>query len=151
MNAISVSNISVSFFLIYTVFNFIFFRTPETKPRNGHNKVVKRRSTPITGNEILAVKQNSEEFEKRAQDSKQRIEDTKKKYNLKDRDYNARTYKWNEEDEKQAKKEREQRKLLRQQIRIKYNLPTPKFHRSSAVVSGWKLGLEIWSVRSKSL
>lgn len=97
---------------------------------------MKRRSTPVTGNEILAVKQNSEQFEKRALDSKQRIEDTKKKYNLKDRDYNARTYVWNEVDEKQAKKEREQRKLLRQQIRIKYNLPTPKFHRTAAVVSG---------------
>jgi len=97
---------------------------------------VKRRSTPITGNEILAVKQNSEEFEKRALDSKQRIDDTKKKYNLRDRDYNARTYVWNEEDEKKAKKEREQRKLLRQQIRIKYNLPISKFHRTTAIVSG---------------
>ena len=135
MNTNSVSNICY-FLFIHIAFNFIFFRTPETKRR----KVVKRRSTPITGNEILAVKQNSEEFEKRALDSKKRIEGTKKKYNLKDRDYNVRTYVWNEEDEKQAKKEREQRKILRQQIRIKYNLPTPKFHRTAAVVSGWRGG-----------
>ena len=142
MNTNSVSNICHSF-LIYITFNFICFRTPETK----HRKVVKRRSTPITGNEILAVKQNSEEFEKRALESKQRIENTKKKYNLKDRDYAVRTYVWNEEGEKQAKKEREQRKLLRQQIRIKYNLPTPKFHRTAAVVSGWRGGMEIESVK----
>lgn len=110
---------------------------------------MKRRSTPVTGNEILAVKKNSEEFEKRALDSKQRIEDIKKKYNFKGRDYNARTYVWNEQDEKQAKKEREQGKRLRQQIRIKYNFPTPKFHSTAAVVSGWKRGLDIGSGRRK--
>lgn len=146
MNTNSVWDISHSF-LIYIPFHFIFFRAPETK----HRKVVKRRSTPITGNEILAVKQNSKEFEKRALESKKRIEDTKKKYNLKGRDYNVRAYVWNEEDEKQAKKEREQRKLLRQQIRIKYNLPTQKFHRTAAVVSGWRGGLEIESVRRNSV
>lgn len=68
-------------------------------------------------------------------DSKQRIEDVRKKYNLKDRNYNARTYVWNEQDELEAKKEREQRKLLRQQIRLKYNLPAPKYQRTTAVVA----------------
>lgn len=118
------------------MFNSIHvFRTPETKCKNVYDKTKKRRSTPITGNELLAVKTNSEEYEKRALDSKQRIEDTKKKYNIKDRDYNARTYVWNEQDEQEVKKEREQRKLLRQQIRLKYNLPTPKYQRTTVVAT----------------
>ncbi|KAJ7337824.1 hypothetical protein OS493_007982 [Desmophyllum pertusum] len=115
-------------------------RTPKTKHRNCHEKVVKRRSTPITGNELIEVKPRaySEECHKRSIDSKQRIDDTRKKYHLGDRDYSARTYVWSEEDEQQVKKDREQRKLVRQQIRIKYNLPTPvkKFHRTTAIATG---------------
>ena len=98
----------------------------------------KRLSVPTTGNEIRAVRKNTKEYEKRAVESKQRIDDVKKKYNLKNRDYTARTYVWNEHDKKQAKLEKQQRKLLRQQIRLKYNLPTPKTSRTTVIASGWK-------------
>lgn len=96
----------------------------------------KRLSVPTTGNEIRAVRKNTKEYEKRAIESKQRIDDVKKKYNLKNRDYTARTYVWNEHDKKQAKLEKQQRKLLRQQIRLKYNLPTPKTSRNTVIASG---------------
>lgn len=130
----------MTFLLIHIASIFTFSRTPKTKHRNCHEKVVKRRSTPITGNELIEVKPRaySEECHKRSIDSKQRIDDTRKKYHLGDRDYSARTYVWSEEDEQQVKKDREQRKLVRQQIRIKYNLPTPvkKFHRTTAIATG---------------
>lgn len=96
----------------------------------------KRLSVPTTGNEIIAMRKNSAEYEKRAMDSRQRIDDVKKKYNLKNRDYTARTIVWKEQDKKQAKLEKQQRKLLRQQIRLKYNLPTPKTSRTAAMASG---------------
>lgn len=123
-------------FNLFHFFNLNYFRKTETKHRNGHRRVLRRRSTPITGDELLVVQKNSEEYEKRAKDSKQRIDDVKKKYNLKNRDYNARTYVWNEQDEQQAKVERQQRKLLRQQIRLKYKLPTPKTSRTTVIASG---------------
>lgn len=111
-------------------------RNTDSKQRNNREMLGKRLSVPTTGNEIRAVRKNTKEYEKRAVESKQRIDDVKKKYNLKNRDYTARTYVWNEHDKKQAKLEKQQRKLLRQQIRLKYNLPTPKTSRTTVIASG---------------
>lgn len=101
-----------------------------------HLKAARRRSAPVTGNEIFATKKHSEGYEKRALGSKKRIQETKKKYNLKDRDYLARAYVWNEEDEKQIQREREERRKFRQEIRNKYNLPKPSHHRMTKAASG---------------
>ncbi|CAH3035424.1 unnamed protein product [Pocillopora meandrina] len=119
-----------------TCFIVNFFRNTDSKQRNNREMLGKRLSVPTTGNEIRAVRKNTKEYEKRAIESKQRIDDVKKKYNLKNRDYTARTYVWNEHDKKQAKLEKQQRKLLRQQIRLKYNLPTPKTSRNTVIASG---------------
>lgn len=111
-------------------------RNTEHKPRNNRDMLGKRLSVPTTGNEIIALRKNSAEYEKRAMDSRQRIDDVKKKYNLKNRDYTARAIVWKEQDKKQAKLEKQQRKLLRQQIRLKYDLPTPKTSRTADIASG---------------
>lgn len=110
--------------MLYFLFRFSF------------DKTARRRSAPVTGNEIYVVKKNSEECEKRALDSKRRIKDIKKKYNLNERDYHERTYVWNVDDEKQIQKEREERKRLRKEIRNKYNLPTPSYQRIIKAASG---------------
>ncbi|XP_068698791.1 uncharacterized protein [Montipora foliosa] len=104
----------------------------ESYQGNNHMKVTRRRSAPVTGNEINETKKSSEEYEKRATDSKERINKMKKKYNLKDRDYNARTYVWNSEDEKKVQREREEGKNRRKEIRAKYNLPTPSIRITTA-------------------
>lgn len=99
---------------------------------NNHLKVGRRRSAPVTGNEINETKKNSDEYENRAKGSKERIQKIQKKYNLKERDYNKRTYVWSKEDEEKIKREREEAKTLRKQIRKKYNLPNPSIRITTA-------------------